>query len=376
MRGCGTFHGVGLIVMSASEIEPYLRELGLLVPSGSDVAVERVARRNLIHTVTWDSGGYIVKQGVGPEGSRSLANEAAVYRRLATHGDSDLGRYFAGFVAYDTERDALTVELVGNAENLRDYHIGVGHFSITLGRALGNALGALHSSSSPTREQPNGFANIPPWILSLHRPDLNMLGHASSANLELIKTVQQVPELGEYLDALRGSWVPTTLIHNDMRWDNCVVHGKRGSRRRTRLKLIDLELAQLGDPLWDVGCALSDYLSLWVTSIPMTGEAPPDHFTRLSRYPLHRMQPAIRALWRAYLRRAELDSTRATPALHTATRYAAARLIHTAFERTQLTTYLAGTVICMLQLSLNIFEQTADAAAELFGLPSETTGPQ
>jgi hypothetical protein len=51
-------------------------------------------------------------------------------------------------------------------------------------------------------------------------------------------------------------------------------------------------------------------------------------------------------------------------------------LIHTAFERTQLTTYLAGTVICMLQLSLNIFEQTADAAAELFGIPGETTGPQ
>ena len=367
-------HGVGLIVMSVSEIEAYLRERGLLDPSSSDVAVERVTRRNLVHKVTWDSRGYIVKQGVGPEGSRSIANEATVYRRLEADGDSDLGRYLARFVGYDVERDALTVELVGNAENLRDYHIGVGHFSITLGRELGNALGVLHSSSSPTPTQPNEFANIPPWILSLHRPDLNMMGHASSANIELIRTVQQVPELGAYLDALRGSWVPTTLIHNDIRWDNCVVYGKRGSRRRTRLKLIDLELAQLGDPLWDVGCALSDYLSLWVTSIPMTGEAPPDQFARLSRYPLRRMQPAIRALWRAYLRRAELDSTRATQALHTATRYAAARLIQTAFERTQLTTYLPGSVICMLQLSLNIFEQTADAAAELLGIDGQAGG--
>ncbi len=364
-------------MIASAEIESYLRERGLFDPSEgalADVAVERIARRNLIHKVTWDSDGYIVKQGVGPEGSRSIANEAAAYRRFATHGGADLGRYLAHFVDYDVERDALTVELVGNAENLRDYHINAGHFSITLGRALGNALRVLHSSPPSTPKQPNGFANTPPWILSLHRPDLNMLAHASSANIEMIKTVQQIPELGEHLDALRSSWLPTKLIHNDIRWDNCVVYGKRASGRRTRLKLIDLELVQLGDPLWDVGCALSDYLSLWVTSIPMTGEAPPDHYAQLSRYPLHRMQPAIRAFWQAYVHRTEPDSAQAAHALDTATRYAAARLIQTAFERTQLTTYLAGTVICMLQLSLNIFEQTTGAAGELFGIDSKNGG--
>ena len=364
-------------MIASAEIESYLRERGLFDPSEgapADVAVERIARRNLIHKVTWDSRGYVLKQGVGPEGSRSIANEVEAYHHLAAHGESDLGRYLAHFADYDVERDILTLGLVGNAENLREYHIDFGHFSITLGRALGNALRVLHSSSPPSPEQPNGFADNPPWILSLHRPDLNMLAHASSANIEMIKTVQQIPELGEHLDALCSHWVPTTLIHNDIRWDNCVVYGKPASGRRTRLKLIDLELAQLGDPLWDVGCALSDYLSLWVTSIPMTGEAPPDHYAQLSRYPLHRMHPAIRALWQAYLQRTEPDSAEAAHALHTATRYAAARLIQTAFERTQLTTYLTGAVICMLQLSLNIFEQTADAAAELFGIDSEKDG--
>ena len=364
-------------MIASAEIESYLRERGLLDPSEgalSDVAIESFARRNLIHKVTWDSRGYIVKQGVGLEGSKSIANEAAAYRHLATRKESDIGRYLAHFVDYDAEHDAVTVELAGTAENLREYHIDVGHFSITLGRALGDALGVLHSPLRPTPKQPNGFADIPPWILSLHRPDLNMLAHASSANIEMIKTVEQVPELGEHLDTLRSTWVPTTLIHNDIRWDNCVVYGKPSSGRRTRLKLIDLELAQLGDPLWDVGCALSEYLSLWVTSIPMTGEAPPDHYTQLSGYPLHRMQPAIRALWQAYLHRTESDSAHAANALHTATRYAAARLIQTAFERTQLTTYLTGTVICMLQLSLNIFEQPADAATDLFGIDIETGG--
>jgi Ser/Thr protein kinase RdoA (MazF antagonist) len=353
-------------VITDAQVASYVRERGVLgrpPEARSEPSIERVPGRNLVYRVAASSGGCIVKQGFGPEGRLSIAAEAAAYRRLAERHDDRLDRYLPRYLGYDADRGALIVELVAGGQSLRNYHVGRRHFSQTLARSLGDALGTLHGLAG-THEVSNDLPDDPPWVFSIHRPDLNMLGHASSANLEMIRWLQRFPELGEHLDRLREEWAATVLLHFDLRWENCVVYGRPGSDRRTRLKLIDLELVQLGDPLWDIGCALSDYLSLWVLSIPMTGETQPDHFARLSRYPIERMQPAIRALWRSYAARRGLD-----PAVHPrVVDYCAARLIQTAFERNQLTPYLSGAVMCLLQLSLNIFEQRGEATTNLLGL--------
>jgi thiamine kinase-like enzyme len=154
-----------------------------------------------------------------------------------------------------------------------------------------------------------------------------------------------------------------------MRWDNCVVFGRLGSRRKTRLKIVDWELASVGDPCWDVGSVFNDYLSCWLLSIPITGEAPPDRFFELARYPLERMQPAIHAFWQAYIRQMKLDS--ATPAqwLVRTVKYVGARLVQTAFEQMRMSMQLTGNIVCFLQLSLNIMQRPQEAIVHLLGIP-------
>jgi thiamine kinase-like enzyme len=63
----------------------------------------------------------------------------------------------------------------------------------------------------------------------------------------LIKIIQGYPDFCELLDALRASWRIQALIHNDIKWDNCLVYGKEGAARITRLKLIDWEQSDAGD---------------------------------------------------------------------------------------------------------------------------------
>jgi hypothetical protein len=113
----------------------------------------------------------------------------------------------------------------------------------------------------------------------------------------------------------------------------------------------------------------ADYLACWLLSMPITGEAPPDRFMERARYPLQRMQPAIRAFWQSYAGQMGLDTTTASEWLTRALRYGAARLVQTAFEQMETSMRPAGNTVCLLQLSVNVMRRPNDASAGLLGIP-------
>jgi hypothetical protein len=237
---------------------------------------------------------------------------------------------------------------------------------------MGRALGTLHRLTDMEGKRKVGgqkFLGQPPWVLSIHRPDLRMLREISNANLQLIKTIQQFTEFCDLLDELRKGWTTETVIHFDIKWDNCLVFAQSASGLKRRLKIVDWEFAGVGDACWDVGSVFMAYLSFWLLSMPITGEMPPDRWLELTRYPLRRMQPAIRYFWQSYAQRMDLDTTTSRAWLLRATKYGAARLVQTAFEQMQMSMQLTGNVICLLQLSLNILQRPQEAIVHLLGMP-------
>jgi hypothetical protein len=365
-------------MLTDGEVVEYLRERALIDPGASETPdVVDVSRRNRNVQVSTGPGvGFFVKQGVGPDRATTVANEADTYRRLAVEAEANgLDRYLPRYFGYAPMRHLLVLGLVPGSQSLHEYHADRSHFSVTLARALGDALGCVHAIGKPEEgDEKHTQVGRAPWVLSLHQPDLGMLQGLSSATIELIKILQQFPDLCEELDSLRLEWKATTLIHNDVRWDNCLVFSAPNANRVTRLNLIDWELSGFGDPSWDIGCAFSEYVAFWLMSIPITGDAPPDRFLHLSRHPIELMQPAMRSLWESYLLRAGTDPVESAEMLRRSVRYAAARLVQSAFERTQNSAWITSDVICLLQLSLNILQQPADAAATLLGIPFDNGG--
>jgi aminoglycoside phosphotransferase (APT) family kinase protein len=193
--------------------------------------------------------------------------------------------------------------------------------------------------------------------------------YLSGTSLQLLRMIQQSDVFCQDLDAIRQGWKAEALIHQDIKWENCMVVPQPASARNVTLKIVDWELANLGDPCWDIGALFGDYLGFWLLSIPFAGDAPPDQFMNLAQYPLTRMQPAIRSAWQAYAHRMELDPATATQWLLRAVRYAAARLIQTAFEHAQTASYLMGNIAGLLQLSFNILRRPQEALIHLLGIP-------
>lgn len=374
-----------------SVTHPYRRVVHYMVQRGltgehtlldGDLTLVEASRRNANLKVMQLLGpSYLLKQGVDADTRQTVAHEAAMYVYIAALPENcELRRYFVHCQAYEVAEHILILELLPEARSLNEEQATSGRFSRHLAGDLGRALAACHSAPCPCAELPQERAvsiQFPlelPWALSLHRPSLSNLTNLSRAQRELLKVVQQYPDYCAALDDLRAGWRRDTLIHGDLRWDNVLVvrtapATRTRSRREVELKLVDWELADIGDACWDLGAALAEYLRCWVFSMPITGGLLPEQMMGLARRPLEAMQPAIRALWAAYRQQMAPSDRGTEEVLNRSVEYAAARLLQTASEHLHRASSLTGHAVTLLQLSANILQAPEEAALHLLGIP-------
>jgi hypothetical protein len=365
-------------VLRPAEITPYLLTHGLISPAqivdGSYEIVD-VSRRNNNFKVLVDSGpSLLIKQGVGTEKAKTVADEARLYdliRRMpAARG---LTALLPVVRLYDRRENLLVLEVNTRAESLYEYHRRRKRCPRTLAAALGTGLGRMHRLTAGSALFPSCravFADHQPLAFFLPEPDASVYRFASSSGLELIKIVQGSSMLCDLLQAARAEWRVEALVHGDLRWDHCVAWARPGASRLTRITLVDWELAGMGDPAWDIGTVFSEYLSAWLLSTPVAAEIPLAWATAHAELPLEQMQPAIQAFWSAY--QTEMgqteDGTITGERLVRSVKYAAARLIQTGFERQLLTAHLTNQIVLLMQLSENMLKQPEAAAHQLLGL--------
>jgi hypothetical protein len=356
-------------------IPAYLIDRGLLDAAfvvDGDIEIVELPRRHANLQVRFralpeseDHSGYFLKQALVGDREAALAHEAAVYESLRAAAASPLAVYLPEFVLYDREAKLLVLELQPHARTLRDYHASSGRFSKTLAAHLGKALAALHETRVPDALPLSGAA---PWVLRAHQPAFGFFCELSAASVDLLGVLQSSEELCAVLGESAAQWRQDRFVHNDVRWDNCLVFPRSNERRTTGFKLVDWELADCGDAFWDVGAALSEYLAFWLLSIPSASGVAPQELPDLARHPVERMQPSIRTFWRSYVAGRNLEASDAEDGLIRSIRYAAARLVQAAIENAQVSPALTGFGVLCLQLALNVGTQPERTASQLLGL--------
>jgi aminoglycoside phosphotransferase (APT) family kinase protein len=346
-----------------------------LVPAADAVSgtltVKSISRRNHVFAITRESGDcYLLKQGIGKDRISTIRSEAAAYKTLARECGEFAG-YLPHCYGYDAAKHVLAVQFVKDGENLWSYCTKHHRFPASIGAELGRALGVLHGTTkgrSRPAPRPSNRRRLP-WVFSETRPDAKVLWASSAARIQLLELLQRFSQFRTHFDRLRREWKPESFIHFDTRWDNCIVVSRaNGSNGPIGLKIVDWEMAQQGDPRWDVGAVFSNFLGFWVTSIPILGDCPPDRYLEAAEMPLERLQPAIRAFWESYKREMGIGEGASDEWLLRAVEYGACQLVQTAVEQAQEAPGLTGLAICLLQLCLNILRQPRKAAAELLGI--------
>jgi hypothetical protein len=375
-------------VLTAASVIAYLKSRGLCDDKSETVVnwhVSECPSRNWNFAVTRQDGGqgFFVKQlrVQDPESFRMMQREAMVYE-LANHDPDfvDLKRIIPPFFDFEDDSKIIILGLV-NGQNLMQSQQQSGRFPVEFGRSLGYALAILHHRVGRelcTASSQQLFAGEVPGIFTAHRggPLVRWLG---AGQMRLIEQVREHAHLSQGLDELAASWRSDTFIHGDIKFENSVIPAakRRGdlpsSDTGEQPKLVDWELADVGDPCWDVGSVFQAYLSLCLRAAPAHRHLSLGVHLDHSTMDVESMHSAIKAFWQCYCKECSLDEVSANAILERSLRCASARMIQLALEVMHGQAQPTPMALSLLEVSVDLMRRVRETTV-LLGLdePSST----
>ncbi len=340
-----------------------------------DCQIIEAGRRNRNYKVKIDAdAGLFVKQirEYDAMSISTMQREIYCYRMVQAEPFSALKEMMPRFIYADTERHCLILELFTQAQNLNELQLHNQVMPDWVGSLLGASIGACHKQISAYAFTATDIQNFPrslPWVFNFHHSSLQSKTPLSGGVQQLAQLIRQHPDLQQALHQLTLNWQYNSLIHGDIKWENCMLISKAGEA--PQLKLIDWELVDYGDNCWDIAGVLQSFLSSWIFTMPLHQAMPIADYLKNSGLPLEKMHGVIKNFWRAYQQSAALTKQQSHYQLLLSIRYCAARLIQTAYEIIYHSAQLSPQATTLLQVSQNIFQQPHAAAIELFGFNQE-----
>ena len=372
-----------LIFNTKNSIVHYLLSRGLVsraeIVDGDVVVVENTSRNRNFRVMRTGKPGYFVKhiQPSQPVAIQTLQREAACYDLMRSDPNfASLLPLAPRMDAFDRFRHVLVLELLPDGESLGAMYRRENRFPESHASQLGSSLGTYHfqvrqqagAAVAEGTQYQGVFPRLVPWILQYHQMQPEGVRTQSAANAQLHAVLNRYPEFPRRLDELHSNWRADTLIHGDMKFENCVVYHPAGNGAEGKLKVVDWEIADFGDGCWDAGAVFQAYLNCWILSMPTVAGITPEEMEARAATPLKEVQPAMRAFWRAYANTMRLEPLEERKLLERCTSHAAARMLQTVFEWMNMQAQLNLPAVFQLQVSMNMLQRPAEAVAVLLGL--------
>ena len=304
----------------------------------------------------------------------SVGYEASVYGLLSDGMQPpQFSQYLPKVHACDSEVGLLVLEAL-DGSSLRALYGDSGQIPVETASELGRAVGHFHDPGRYDLESWRRLRDVsfPPWLNLFPVPTEATFWDLSAANLTYLGLLSESSSLCANIEQLTDTWTSsTTVIHADFKWENCLVlHSSDAMTSGTpELRIVDWELATLGDPACDIGTAFAEYLNCWLSSVPITSIAEPGQYLDLATAPLESMHESIVAFWSSYVATRRFSSEEVTTMLLRSCRNAGARLVQIGYEEQQYHTRLTAKAILLLQLAENILSRPAETAVRLLGIP-------
>lgn len=360
--------------LTASNVYYYLRDTGMVSPSellDGGLTITEVGRRNRNFCIEMQTGASLfVKQVPAfiPETMISFMREAAC-AQLAHEVESltTLRAVIPKIRHYDPARQILIYDLFPDSQGYAETARKEGRIPDTVIEALALILAGVHRETialESLSKIANTFAGEAPWVFVIAEKAETVMPNMSAGCRQIVDALRATPELYYGLAQLGQQWRTTTLIHGDFKWDNVMVVDDSDGIRK--IKLIDWELANRGDPFWDVAGGLVALIQLWLFHQPDTSQAA--NVQLQPSMPLDLIRQSGARFWRTYTSAFQSGFPSAeTMAMH-AGQLTAARLVLLAFEIAANSTVLSFHASAALQLARYFFTNPLRALSDFLGI--------
>ena len=237
--------------MSTSGLLAYLAWAGVVDAAAArdpDLLVTDLSRSHLVVSVRFGDGRCVVVKRASPRAQETVASlrrELVAFQLAASH--PALAAAMPGCLWTDPVRQVLVMRAVVPGTTV--YNDALQRRALPANTArLGRLVAGWHRGTRGL--PPDALPAERPWVLDILTPGCwrppvadALLVHGRVRR----ELRQQFADLAERLE-------PSCLVHGDLKWDNCLVEGREGVR------VIDWEMAAVGDPAWDVAGILQDHL--------------------------------------------------------------------------------------------------------------------
>jgi thiamine kinase-like enzyme len=364
------------LIISRLNLADYLLQQDLLkaddIVGGGLVIFELSSRQRNFIVKRKSHLGHFVKQAnpIQPLSELTLFREAEFYKMMQMDQTFvRLSQSVPVLKAYDHDNKLLVLELLDDAETLASLQHRLGAYSEDHGRQLAHVLAELHRPSifeaaDLLKATQKTFQSVP-WVLCLcgsSKEESYVPNNPSKAHSAILSFVTSNNQFSKCVSELHSCWSRSAVIHGDIKFDNVL----SSSVPQGLIKVIDWELYDVGDPLWDVGSVLHSYLlsclSRAIANPQTTLHAQSVTFSQN----LAAARSAVLEFWRAYVEEAQIDDS--SSSLIRAMNYCGARMLQTAYEASSGCDSLSSCAVYLLQVCSNVWRNPQCGAEVLFGL--------
>jgi aminoglycoside phosphotransferase (APT) family kinase protein len=330
-----------------------LLRLGLLTPGDlverTITATEHIGRNRLVQVDVAGAPGFVVKQPVtlGTPDAGTMWIEAAVFWLSANEpAFAELAPWMPHYHHYDETSSLLTTERIAPAQSLYALLSADAPIDPATLNELGRAFAALHGSvsaclhSERTRKL---FRQGPAWALTLGTPEQSFTP-GTAASQAVLDRLREYPGAADALALARETWRDVHLIHGDAKAPNVLV------RADGSVRVIDWEIAAVGDGLWDIAGFVHSLL------VPKYGEVMELDAAQ------RRAAPLLDALWAGYVSALPEPPPGADPRV-TMLRLAGTRLLQTCLETTIYTDAVGPLLEGTLRMGLELLTRPEQSRA-------------
>jgi tRNA A-37 threonylcarbamoyl transferase component Bud32 len=323
----------------------HLLRLGLLTPddlvSQSITASEYVGRNHLVRVERAGAPCYIVKQprDANTPDAATMWTEAAIFW-LSVNDPmfAVLAPWMPKYYHYDEPNKILTIELIAASDSLMAKQMAGVALDPRLLRDVGRAFGTLHGPASQVLRDERTrrlFRTGIAWVLTLGVPQSPYVPGTPAAQ-SILAAVLQRPDALAALAQARADWRDAHIVHGDAKAANVLILADGAVR------VIDWEIAALGDGLWDIAGIVHSLL------IPNVLAAPEPLAAAQAR-----AHGLIDALWAGYVEICPPPTHLAEPRV-ALLRLAGARIVQTCLESTQFVNQVYPHTPALLQMGLEL----------------------
>lgn len=341
--------------------------------------IEMASSRNIGFVVNkGQEGAMFVKQvrAFDAEKTETLRTEATCYWLANNEPEYvNLKKFLPQFIHYDYLNHILIVDFLSDTLDLQQFYYQQQAFPLEIGQQLAELLVSYHKDIFKTIEEGQSkqlFRKAVPGPFLMFGHQLPYMKPRNQAEEQMQQLIRQQDNFSETIAGIQAEWQPRSLIHGDIKPNNFLINRDSTNGQPYDLRLIDWEIADLGDPAWDVAAIFQSYLLMWVMSAPDENRPSPVGAPEQSAFELDDMQPTMQHFWETYAQRMGYSEEEATAELLKATRFCAVKLLHTCYESSVHAQQLYSQSAKMLQLSFNILQSPEETIESLFGIKTLT----